>query len=107
MQPESNKTIGSFWTSGTDVDCPGKYHWCTADLPFRHKQVNWEAGHPREKGGCVYVKTGENSSTYFTADCEDEMQFFCEVCYFSKSLVKLLKKYVGATTKYCSKCSRG
>ncbi|XP_059482987.1 C-type mannose receptor 2-like [Neocloeon triangulifer] len=79
--PQKNTTIGQFWTSGTDSGCPGNYQWCSTAFPFRHEQVNWENGNPKAAGGCVYVKTSEdvNATVYGTTDCDELMQYACEV----------------------------
>jgi Lectin C-type domain len=79
---EKNLTIGEYWTSGTDRECNNRYHWCSIDYPFRTKDLNWAAAHPKEADGdCVYIKAtlDLNSTVIATDDCSKERYFVCEV----------------------------
>jgi len=77
----SGGPFGSYWTAGTDLDCPGRYHWCNLDLHVKTKELPWDAGHPKKSAGdCMQVKIGKNSNlTYSTAACDQAKFFICEV----------------------------
>jgi beta-xylosidase len=75
-----NKVQGQFWTSGTDLNCPGKYHWCARGRDFSPKEVTWASGHPdSSKGECVTVEMKANSSVLKTANCNSNFSYVCEV----------------------------
>jgi Lectin C-type domain len=75
---ESNQ----IWTSGTDLDCPGNFFWCTREKSFAEKEVFWAAGQPDSSAGdCVHIIMDKkaNHSLLFTADCNNQKHFVCEV----------------------------
>jgi Lectin C-type domain len=73
---------GEFWTSGTDKDCPGKFHWCANDRILLSSETIWKSGHPSEAGDCVYLVSSVgpmNESYLANADCNAKKRFLCEV----------------------------
>jgi hypothetical protein len=79
----------TFWTSGTDKDCSGKYRWCSMDKDLIPAEINWKKGHP--KGGCTSIEMQytTNATVMATADCSEEKQFLCEV-FVKKQLLYVL-----------------
>jgi len=51
------------------------------DKDFIPAEINWKQGHP--KGGCtaIEMQNTTNATVLATADCTEEKQFLCEVCY--------------------------
>jgi hypothetical protein len=76
-----NKT-GKYWTSGTDKKCSGKHFWCSENIFFKQKDVNWAKDQPNnEDGECVFL-TGTlnvNTSSYAKENCNKQLQYICEV----------------------------
>jgi len=78
---------GEFWTSGTDKDCPGKFHWCANDRILLPSETIWTSGNPSESGDCVYLVSAVgtmNASYVGNDDCNAKKRFICEVhnCHF-------------------------
>jgi hypothetical protein len=48
---------------------------------FIPAEINWKQGHP--KGGCTSIEMQftTNATVLATADCAEEKQFLCEVCF--------------------------
>jgi Lectin C-type domain len=90
---------GEFWTSGTDKDCPGKFHWCANDRILLPSEAIWKSGHPSENGDCVYLVSAVgpmNASHVANDDCNAKKRFLCEVNLpFLELDLNLLKYFVG------------
>jgi hypothetical protein len=72
---------GDYWTSGTDVDCPDKFTWCSKEAQFASSQVQWKSGHP-STGDCVHVQIrngSQNGTVFGTSDCGEKFNFVCEM----------------------------
>jgi hypothetical protein len=76
---------GEYWTSGTDLDCPGKYFWCSSGMSFNNLNIPWIDGHPDSSAGdCVYVNiknSSSNRTAVGTGDCSLAKHFVCETRY--------------------------
>jgi hypothetical protein len=70
---------GSYWTSGSDFECPNKYFWCSKESEIIGAEVSWKSGQPASKAGdCVYAEIG-NGTVLATGDCGTELHFVCEI----------------------------
>jgi len=72
-----------YWTSGTDLDCPDKYFWCSKESEFSAFQTTWKSGHPDASAGdCVHVQVANGTdgmSPFGSSNCSEKKQYFCEV----------------------------
>ncbi|CAB3388505.1 Hypothetical predicted protein [Cloeon dipterum] len=72
-------TFGDFWISGTNVDCPSTFRWCSRNLDFIDSELKWKAGHPVSGLGCVYLEVRNGSVLLATADCSENKTFLCDI----------------------------
>jgi hypothetical protein len=70
---------GNYWTSGSDLDCPKRFFWCSKESEFINAQVSWKSGHPdSNSGACVHAEVGKNITFLATSDCSARLNFVCE-----------------------------
>lgn len=69
-----------YWTSGNDLDCPGRFRWCASSFKdFAKDSLNWLE--PKSNGSCVYVQLKNDSAGdphLGTGDCAQKRRFICE-----------------------------
>jgi hypothetical protein len=71
-------SYGNYWTSGSDLDCPNKFFWCSKESEFAEGQVPWQSGHPDSNAGdCVHAEIGKDV-LFATNNCSTELNFVCE-----------------------------
>jgi hypothetical protein len=63
--------------AGSDLECQGNFHWCSAGKDFYNKEVRWKTGHPKPEFHCVYMENA--TQLLVSADCNEEKRFLCEV----------------------------
>ncbi|XP_065345464.1 uncharacterized protein LOC135943002 [Cloeon dipterum] len=72
-------TFGDFWISGTNVDCPSTFRWCSRNLDFIDSELKWKAGHPKDGLNCVFLEVRNGSVLLASADCAENKTFLCDV----------------------------
>jgi len=70
---------GTYWTSGSDVDCQGKHAWCAASKMFRN--ATWSANNSIEDRTkmCVAVSLTKSEAALAKDECSLLKNFICEV----------------------------
>ncbi|XP_059482855.1 uncharacterized protein LOC132201014 [Neocloeon triangulifer] len=73
---------GDYWTSGTDQNCPDKFHWCSAQKNFLKNEIRWKSGHPDPNFDCVMANFNSSLANFTelaTANCSVPKKFVCEI----------------------------
>jgi hypothetical protein len=70
---------GAYWTSGSDVGCPGKHAWCAASKMFRN--ATWSANNfiADATKMCVTVSLTRSVAELAKDQCSLIRNFICEV----------------------------
>jgi hypothetical protein len=68
----------SFWTSGTDLGCKGKNHWCSIDRGIKNRNMSWSS---QTDGDCISIQFS-NQSQFSKSPCTNKLNYICEVIYF-------------------------
>jgi len=66
-----------YWTSGTDAGCAGKLNWCAIDRRFTNRNMTW--ANSAGGGECVSVKFSISPNTFSRTDCNQKLNYICEV----------------------------
>jgi hypothetical protein len=82
LLPDNPSIQGTYWTSGSFLDCDDKYGWCSLE-GFFNSTVKWGAGQPPSTKANTCVKVylgGAGEDSYLTAtDCDGQANYICEV----------------------------
>jgi hypothetical protein len=84
--------VGKYWTSGTDRNCSGKLFWCSENLFFKQKDLNWAKDQPKNSDGDCVSLTGTlnvNLSTYAKEKCTNQLQYICELKSTMSIIIKM------------------
>jgi Lectin C-type domain len=68
----------SFWTSGTDMGCKGKNHWCSINRGITNRNMSWSS---QKDGDCISIQF-TNQSQFSKSPCTNKLNYVCEVIYF-------------------------
>ncbi|XP_065336698.1 uncharacterized protein LOC135937474 [Cloeon dipterum] len=72
-------SFGDFWLSGTDLNCPSNFRWCSLGRDFVDSELKWKTGHPKADLDCVYLEVRNRSLLLASANCAENKTFLCEV----------------------------
>ncbi|XP_059477445.1 uncharacterized protein LOC132197870 [Neocloeon triangulifer] len=78
---QSKLTIeNKFWTSGTDLNCQGKFRWCSNEIKdYIKTNLLWQKGQPGMNNSCIYIQNDNLRGPLLgTNDCKVELHFICE-----------------------------
>jgi hypothetical protein len=80
---ENSKILpGSYWTSGSDINCNGKYAWCAVKKTVRG--TNFTATSDASKN-CISITISKSEAVLKEEDCNAELNIICEV--FASNLI--------------------
>lgn len=79
--PALAKDMGArWWTSGTDVGCPGKLAWCGSGEMYSEPELGRLEGSSDSLERCVVLKAASTSSAVLNAaSCDEFNRPLCEV----------------------------
>jgi hypothetical protein len=73
----------AYWTSGHDLDCPGRHRWCASNLAdFVKPNLVWKR--PKSTKSCVFLTLdpyGSDKAKLGTTRCSTSSKFICEVLF--------------------------
>ncbi|XP_065348566.1 uncharacterized protein LOC135945082 [Cloeon dipterum] len=77
----SSVAKGTFWTSGSDEGCEGKFSWCSVKKLVRNQEAKWFPQQPDNFGGkenCVTIGLSKTVALLSDVDCSSSNRYICE-----------------------------
>ncbi|CAB3378140.1 Hypothetical predicted protein [Cloeon dipterum] len=96
------KTRAKFWTSASDIECPGKLKWCSRKTQnfVLTDSLAWKTGNFNLANRCVYItKDNENEMALLgREDCDTKFEFLCEIKpEFNNTIDDILQECINVT----------